>query len=131
MDAVLEKPVAHNRASGQGAHEPEQGAHEPAATSAQDSTFQPVGVRDAKNNFSALTTEVNKTGKPLTVYKNNKPWVVIQPADAEAEERRKRLENFKRLTWLIENEPLKVRASWDANLSDEELLDKERMRRFG
>ena len=26
--------------------------------------------------------EVNRTGRPVTVLKNNKPWVVIQPADA-------------------------------------------------
>lgn len=38
-----------------------------------------IGLADAKNNFSRLTTEVHNSGKPVTVMKNNKPWVVIQP----------------------------------------------------
>ena len=37
------------------------------------------GLAEAKNNFSRVTAEVNKTGKPVTILKNNKPWVVIQP----------------------------------------------------
>ena len=41
-----------------------------------------VGLAEAKKNFSKITTEVNKTGKPVTVLKNNKPWVIIQPASA-------------------------------------------------
>lgn len=39
-----------------------------------------MGLAEAKNNFSKVTSEVNKTGRPVTVLKNNKPWVVIQPA---------------------------------------------------
>lgn len=39
---------------------------------------------EAKNNFSKVTAEVNRTGRPVTVLKNNKPWVVIQPASAAA-----------------------------------------------
>jgi len=27
-----------------------------------------------------VTAEVNRTGKPVTILKNNRPWVVIQPA---------------------------------------------------
>ncbi len=38
-----------------------------------------MGLAEAKNNFSRITAEVNKTGKPVTILKNNKPWVVIQP----------------------------------------------------
>lgn len=38
-----------------------------------------MGLAEAKNNFSRVTAEVNRTGKPVTVLKNNKPWVVIQP----------------------------------------------------
>ncbi len=37
---------------------------------------------EAKNNFSRVTAEVNGTGRPVTVLKNNKPWVVISPAVA-------------------------------------------------
>lgn len=39
-----------------------------------------IGLAEAKNNFSKVTAEVNRTGHPVTVLKNNKPWVVIQPA---------------------------------------------------
>lgn len=38
-----------------------------------------MGLAEAKNNFSRVTAEVNKTGRPVTILKNNKPWVVIQP----------------------------------------------------
>lgn len=39
-----------------------------------------MDLAEAKNNFSRVTTEVNRTGRPVTVLKNNKPWVVINPA---------------------------------------------------
>ena len=39
-----------------------------------------IGLGDAKNNFSRVTAEANRTGKPVTILKNNRPWVVIQPA---------------------------------------------------
>ena len=39
-----------------------------------------MGLAEAKNNFSRVTAEMNKTGRPITILKNNKPWVVIQPA---------------------------------------------------
>ena len=39
-----------------------------------------MGLSEAKNNFSRVTAEVNRTGKSVTILKNNKPWVVIQPA---------------------------------------------------
>ena len=42
-----------------------------------------MGLAEAKNNFSKVTAEVNRTGRPVTVLKNNRPWVIIQPA-AEA-----------------------------------------------
>ena len=39
-----------------------------------------IGLAEAKNNFSKVTAEVNRTGRPVTVLKNNRPWVVISPA---------------------------------------------------
>ena len=39
-----------------------------------------MGLAEAKNNFSRVTAEVNRTGRAVTILKNNKPWVVIQPA---------------------------------------------------
>ena len=43
-----------------------------------------MGLAEAKNNFSRVTAEVNRTGKPVTILKNNRPWVVIQPAQQAA-----------------------------------------------
>ena len=39
-----------------------------------------MGLAEAKNNFSRVTAEVNRTGRSVTILKNNKPWVVIQRA---------------------------------------------------
>ena len=39
-----------------------------------------IGLAEAKTNFSKVTAEVNRTGRPVTVLKNNRPWVVIEPA---------------------------------------------------
>lgn len=39
-----------------------------------------MGLAEVKNNFSKVTAEVNRTGRPVTVLKNNKPWVIIEPA---------------------------------------------------
>lgn len=39
-----------------------------------------MGLAEAKNNFSRVTAEVNRTGRSVTILKNNKPWVVSQPA---------------------------------------------------
>ncbi|MDO4437372.1 MAG: hypothetical protein Q4B77_05415 [Coriobacteriaceae bacterium] len=38
-----------------------------------------VGMAEAKTNFSKLTANANATGLPITVFKNNKPWVEIRP----------------------------------------------------
>ena len=43
-----------------------------------------MGLVEAKNNFSLVTAEVNRTGKPVTILKNNRLWVVIQPAQQAA-----------------------------------------------
>lgn len=89
-----------------------------------------VGVREAKNRFSALAAQVNASGSPLTVLKNNTPWVIIAPADPESLERRKRLERFRALTALVEQD-LAEEPVWDPAVPDRELLGRERVRRFG
>ena len=45
--------------------------------------MQIVGVTEAKAHFSQLTKDVNDTGQPVTVFKNNKPWVIISPASED------------------------------------------------
>jgi len=42
-----------------------------------------MGLAEAKNNFSRVTAEVNRTGRPVTVMKNNRPWVTINPASGQ------------------------------------------------
>lgn len=39
-----------------------------------------IGLAEAKNNFSRVTAEVNRTDKPITVLRNNRPWITISPA---------------------------------------------------
>lgn len=88
-----------------------------------------VGVREAKNRFSELTSQVNASGSSVMVLKNGKPWVTIVSADETARRRAERLARFRALTSRIdgsENEPV-----WDAGVSDRELLGEGRMRRFG
>ena len=92
--------------------------------------LEAVGVREAKNRFSELTARVNELGTELVVLKNNRPWVVIHPADSEAADRRARLERLHALTASIERDAAGEPA-WDAAVSDRELLDEERVRRFG
>ena len=41
-----------------------------------------MDLAEVKNNFFKVTAEVNKSGRSVTVLKNNRPWVVIQPASA-------------------------------------------------
>ena len=40
-----------------------------------------IGMSEAKTNFSKITADVNRTGIPVTVFKNNRPWVEIRPLD--------------------------------------------------
>lgn len=39
-----------------------------------------IGLVEAKNNFSKVTSEINSMGETVTVLKNNRPWVYISPA---------------------------------------------------
>ena len=77
-----------------------------------DALLNPVGAREAKNRFSELAAEVNRTGNALPVLKNGKPWVVIQPASEEAQRRRARLEKFYALTSQIER-GIAEEPAWD------------------
>lgn len=51
-----------------------------------------MGLAEAKNNFSRVTAEVNRTGRPVTVMKNNKPWVTINPAATQSGSDRKAID---------------------------------------
>ncbi|MCL1922446.1 MAG: type II toxin-antitoxin system Phd/YefM family antitoxin [Propionibacteriaceae bacterium] len=40
---------------------------------------QTVTAADARAQFSRIAEEVSRTGSPVTVFKNSRPWVEIQP----------------------------------------------------
>ena len=94
-----------------------------------DTLQNAAGIRESKNGFNALAAHVNEVGEQITVFRNNKPWVAIYPADRDAARRRAKLEKLQRLAAEIEktaaDEPI-----WDPGVSDKELLGAERVRRF-
>ncbi len=51
-----------------------------------------MGLADVKNNFSRVTAEINRSGHPVTVLKNNKPWVIISPVQASGDVDREALD---------------------------------------
>lgn len=93
-----------------------------------EAAAEQIGLREAKNTFSALTSRVNRFGQPVVVLKQGKPWVMIVPADAEAKERLDRLQRLRALTRAIESSE---EPPWDEGKSDKDLLNEERVRRFG
>lgn len=93
--------------------------------------LQAVGLREAKNRFSELTAMVNASGVPLTVLKNNRPWVVIEPVDARAQEQRERESHVRRLTAQLERDFADIDWGDASPAADKALLGEERMRRFG
>ena len=40
---------------------------------------------EARTNFSRIASAVSETGNKVTVFRNSKPWVVIAPADDDAQ----------------------------------------------
>lgn len=44
------------------------------------STTYTVGLTEAKVNFNKIARAVNETGRPVTIFKRNKPYVTIVPA---------------------------------------------------
>lgn len=49
-------------------------------------TIATIGMAEAKTNFSKLTANANATGIPITVFKNNKPWVEIRPLASQKDD---------------------------------------------
>jgi prevent-host-death family protein len=41
-----------------------------------------VSAADARAQFARIASEVHYSGVPVTVFKNSRPWVVIQPVKA-------------------------------------------------
>lgn len=39
-----------------------------------------VTAADARSHFPRIAQAVSETGEPVTVFKNSRPWVTIQPA---------------------------------------------------
>lgn len=49
-------------------------------------------VAETRANFSKIASTVNETGKPVTVFKNSKPWVVIAPIQSGFNDRIPRID---------------------------------------
>ena len=64
-----------------------------------------IGLAEAKNNFSKVTAEINRTGRPVTVMKNNKPWVVIMPASAVRDEDEAAVDFMDRVEYAVVDFP--------------------------
>ncbi|MCL1799558.1 MAG: type II toxin-antitoxin system Phd/YefM family antitoxin [Eggerthellaceae bacterium] len=45
-----------------------------------------IGFTEARRNLSKITDEVNRTGRPVTILKNSRPFVTISPVDNIASE---------------------------------------------
>ncbi|WP_294414851.1 type II toxin-antitoxin system Phd/YefM family antitoxin [uncultured Senegalimassilia sp.] len=43
-----------------------------------------IDLAEVEADFSRVAAEASRTGNPVTVLKNNEPWVITQPAKAEA-----------------------------------------------
>ena len=43
-----------------------------------------IDLAEVEADFSRVAAEASRTGNPATVLKNNEPWVITQPAKAEA-----------------------------------------------
>ncbi len=69
-------------------------------------------------------------GEPVTVVRHGAPWVTICPASADAIERARRLERFRLLAASIEHSGIDEPV-WDDAKTDRELLNEERVVRFG
>lgn len=43
-------------------------------------------VAEARNNFSRIADQVNKSGREVVVFRHSKPWVKISPVGAGPDE---------------------------------------------
>ena len=50
--------------------------------SAAAMTVTAITANEAQTQFSKIATEVCKTGQPVTIFKDSKPWVEIVPSNA-------------------------------------------------
>lgn len=88
-------------------------------------TAEQVGVREAKSRFSEIAARVNADGIDVLVLRNNKPWVRIVPATPSPAER---LESFDAFVSRLSGQP---DLPWPAGMTDREILNEARVRRFG
>jgi len=54
-----------------------------------------VTASEARAKFSKLGDEIVRTGKPVTVFKNSKPWLVMAPVQIEGREETMSVEELK------------------------------------
>ncbi len=77
-------------------------------------------VAETRANFSKIASTVSATGKPVTVFKNSKPWVLVAPIDSGFGDR------IPRIDWssqdIVRIDPLTRKtilpAEWDDPADD-------------
>lgn len=67
--------------------------------------LQTIGISQARNDFFNIANQVQKTGQPITVIKNNIPTIVISPYEAPT--------NSENLKKVIESLPLPILTKSD------------------
>ncbi|MDR2105806.1 MAG: type II toxin-antitoxin system Phd/YefM family antitoxin [Coriobacteriales bacterium] len=64
-----------------------------------------IGLTEAKANLGRITEEVSKTGVPVTIFKNNKPLVVMYPAAINGTHNRETLSTADESRAILESTP--------------------------
>lgn len=81
-------------------------------------------VAETRANFSKIASTVSETGKPVTVFKNSKPWVLVAPIESGFGDRIPRIDWSKQD--VVKIDPATRRtvlpADWD-DPEDEGLYD--------
>jgi antitoxin Phd len=44
-----------------------------------------IDLAEAEGDLSRICAEVNSTGRPITILKDGRPWVTIQPASSHVD----------------------------------------------
>ena len=58
-----------------------------------------VTASEARAKFSKLGDEIVRTGKPVTVFKNSRPWLIMAPVQPEALRETMSAEELALLAW--------------------------------
>ncbi len=77
-------------------------------------------VAETRANFSKIASTVSATGRPVTVFKNSKPWVLVAPVGAGFGDRIPRIDWSKQDVARVDEATGKtvLPADWDDPADD-------------